>query len=210
MQRTTKSDQIDVLDSDLSDVEQPKVRVVELAKELRMHPNDLIQHCKSAGIVVKGSTSGSISWSEREKVLGYLQRLFEKSKTVPFWPKMSTAPFAKPNLQSSQAAAEYIYVLHNDAFPDLKKIGKTIRNPEERAAELSQASGVPHPFRVAFAVAVTDCTEAERRVHVALAAKRANNDREFFRITLDEVAQAIKTHCTGLIIEAITSTGPQP
>jgi hypothetical protein len=44
----------------------------------------------------------------------------------------------------------YIYLLINSAMEGFVKIGKTTKTPEERAKELSNATGVPTPFTVAF------------------------------------------------------------
>ena len=43
----------------------------------------------------------------------------------------------------------WVYVLTNPAMPGLVKIGLTSRNPQVRAAELTQATGVPAPFVIA-------------------------------------------------------------
>jgi len=40
---------------------------------------------------------------------------------------------------------EYVYVLVNKSMPDMVKIGMTIREVEERAKEISGATGVPTP-----------------------------------------------------------------
>ncbi len=42
----------------------------------------------------------------------------------------------------------YVYVLMNSSMRGLVKIGKTEREPEERAKELSASTGVPTPFMV--------------------------------------------------------------
>ena len=42
----------------------------------------------------------------------------------------------------------YIYVLINPSMEDVVKIGKTERDPKNRAAELSSVSGVPEKFIV--------------------------------------------------------------
>jgi hypothetical protein len=44
----------------------------------------------------------------------------------------------------------FIYILINPSMAGLVKIGKTTRDPEARAKELSQATGVPTPFYVAY------------------------------------------------------------
>ena len=55
----------------------------------------------------------------------------------------------------------YIYIMINPSYPNLVKIGKTSRSPEERAAELSQTSGVPTPFYVAYEELVKDYGRVE-------------------------------------------------
>ena len=41
----------------------------------------------------------------------------------------------------------YIYILSNPTFKELYKVGKTSRDPYERAEELSSATGIPTPFK---------------------------------------------------------------
>ena len=45
----------------------------------------------------------------------------------------------------------YVYVLVNPSMEGYVKIGKTKRKPEVRVQELSQATGVPTPFILAYA-----------------------------------------------------------
>lgn len=53
---------------------------------------------------------------------------------------------------------------------------------KERAAELLGASGVPLPYVVAWARAVSDCDYVEKAVHRMLDDKRVNGKRESFRV----------------------------
>ncbi len=86
-------------------------------------------------------------------------------------------------MQQSQSAG-WIYVLTNPSFNDLVKIGKTQRTPQERANELSKATGVPTPFRVFYTRFFEDCHQTEKDIHLYFATQRvANSDREFFRIS---------------------------
>ncbi len=87
----------------------------------------------------------------------------------------------------------YVYALINPSLPDLVKVGKTARSPEERAAELSAATGVPTPFIVGFSIHVSDCGGAERYAHQALASRgfRLSDNREFFRATLNDVVSVL-------------------
>ncbi|WP_298127162.1 GIY-YIG nuclease family protein [Brevundimonas sp.] len=74
-----------------------------------------------------------------------------------------------------------VYVLTNEAMPGLVKIGRTSgETVERRVAELSRATGVPLPFRVAVARRVHDAAKVERALHVAFGRQRVNPSREFF------------------------------
>ena len=65
----------------------------------------------------------------------------------------------------------YIYALINPSLKGLVKVGKTSRNPEARAIELSSATGVPTPFIVGYEILVDDCDAAESFVHELLSIK---------------------------------------
>ena len=80
----------------------------------------------------------------------------------------------------------YVYCLTNEAIPKLVKIGKTARDPQVRAAEISAATGVPTPFEVAWARKVPDMDKAEAALHAALSDYRLTRRREFFRCTAAE------------------------
>lgn len=94
----------------------------------------------------------------------------------------------------------YIYILSNDAFPGFLKIGRTNRNPLDRAKELS-TTGVPAPFVVEHFVFVSDAMAGERLIHNALEMRgqRYSTKREFFEMSvpeavnlLDELLQVVK------------------
>ncbi len=87
----------------------------------------------------------------------------------------------------------WVYVLTNPAMPGLVKIGLTSRDPQARAAELTQASGVPAPFALAWCRGVADCAAVEAAVHRMLADRRVSGRREFFRCTAKAARQVIET-----------------
>lgn len=88
-------------------------------------------------------------------------------------------------------ASGVIYILINPAFKDLLKIGKTTRTAEERAAEISNGTGVPSKFVVAYEDSVADCDLAERRIFKALEQYRYGNNREFFALKLKEAIPVV-------------------
>lgn len=82
---------------------------------------------------------------------------------------------------------EIVYVLRNEAMPNLIKIGKTQRKDlQERMSEL-YSTGVPFPFECLWAGEVKDCTKIENIIHNAFRHNRVNPKREFFNIEPDQV-----------------------
>jgi hypothetical protein len=94
-------------------------------------------------------------------------------------------------------APGWVYILTNPAMPKMVKIGLTTRTPKERAAELSSATGVPLPFVVAWARAVSDCDFVEKAVHRMLADKRVNKSRDSFRVDVKTACQVIEAAAGG-------------
>ena len=87
----------------------------------------------------------------------------------------------------------YVYVLMNPSMKGLVKIGKSTRNPQERANELSSTTGVPTPFLVVYEYYFESCTEAEKYVHTYLEEEgfRVSQNREFFEIPVKDAVDAI-------------------
>lgn len=88
----------------------------------------------------------------------------------------------------------YIYAMINPSIKGMIKVGKTKRDPEERARELSAHTGVPTAYMVAYAAEVGDCDRAERYVHSRLAENnfRVSNNREFFSAPLNDVIDIMR------------------
>lgn len=87
----------------------------------------------------------------------------------------------------------YVYVMINSSYEGLVKIGKTTKDPEERAKELSSATGVATPFIVAYKRMFNDCHVAEKTIHKILTNKgvRVSNSREFFRLPISDAIDTI-------------------
>jgi hypothetical protein len=85
----------------------------------------------------------------------------------------------------------FLYVLSNPHMPGLLKIGHTVRTPAERAAELSNATGVPGDYRVERSWLLDDAEAFERRVHTALAAYRVPGS-EHFRLPVADAIERIE------------------
>jgi len=87
----------------------------------------------------------------------------------------------------------YVYVLMNPSMENLVKIGKTKREPQERAKELSSTTGVPTPFVVVYDCYFKSCSEAEIFVHTYLENKgfRVSSNREFFEIPIKDAIDSV-------------------
>lgn len=89
--------------------------------------------------------------------------------------------------------AGFLYVLINASMPDVVKVGKTERDPESRAKELSGVTGVPTPFVVIYQESFDDCSAAEEYVLALLerSGYRVATNREFFSVPTRIAIQAL-------------------
>ena len=85
-----------------------------------------------------------------------------------------------------------IYILSNPAMPGLLKIGFT-KKPKvsDRADELSKLTAIPLPFKIEYELLVDNPKQYEHKLHKELKIHRVSQDREFFRVELDEAIIAI-------------------
>ncbi len=86
---------------------------------------------------------------------------------------------------------QWVYILSNPTTPGLLKIGYTKKQPEERAKQISAATGVALPYRVEWAYKCFNGETVEREVHHKLKNYRVNNSKEFFQINLEEAKEII-------------------
>lgn len=84
----------------------------------------------------------------------------------------------------------FIYVMTNQSVPDGVKIGMTTKHPAQRAREL-YTTGVPFPFKVAFAMWVESPSEVEKATHEHFSQYRMSDAREFFGVGVEEVAKFV-------------------
>ena len=86
----------------------------------------------------------------------------------------------------------WVYILSNPTQPGLYKIGYTKLNPEARAKQISNATGVALPYEVQWAFRCFNGEQLEIEVHHALKKYRVNNAREFFQVDIEEAKSTIE------------------
>lgn len=88
-----------------------------------------------------------------------------------------------------------IYVMWNELFPDLVKIGitkgSTSADVEKRRKELSHGENMPQPFEAKFAICVNNYEKIESIIHKGLAKLRHNPHREFFKLSVEEATSLL-------------------
>lgn len=88
--------------------------------------------------------------------------------------------------------AECVYVLTNEAMPGLVKIGMAVgQSVEDRMRNLFSTS-IALPFECYYAAEVGDARFVESSLHKAFAHVRVHPNREFFRISPEQVMAALR------------------
>lgn len=107
-------------------------------------------------------------------------------------------------LPELQPGSGYVYILINASLPkNYLKIGMTTRDPEIRAEELSNHSGVPGDYVVAYKKLINNCKLAEELVHrkleqSRLTSQRNDRQREFFILPLHKAISVIDGICQSM------------
>jgi hypothetical protein len=94
----------------------------------------------------------------------------------------------------------YVYVLSNEAYPGVYKIGSTYGLVEERAEELT-GTGHLHPFVPEFSIKIESAEYFEKTTHSLFNEYRVKQGREFFKMELKVIKTALKQ------IKTITNDG---
>ena len=109
------------------------------------------------------------------------------------WENVTYYTSRKKGIYSKKGEGDqWVYVLSNPTQPGLLKIGYTKLTPDERAKQISNATGVPLPYEVAWAYRCFNGELLEGEVHHALSKYRVNNQREFFQLDLEKAKSTIE------------------
>ena len=91
-------------------------------------------------------------------------------------------------------APEYVYVLVNKSVPNMVKIGMTTNTPDERARQISAATGVATPWIPVYSLQCYRSDLLEEEVHQHFREHRVSSNREMF---------AIDSHTAQRVIEEL-------
>lgn len=110
------------------------------------------------------------------------------------WDKVTYYTARKYNMYANRDGNydSWVYVLSNPTVPNMLKIGYTKNLPEDRAKQLSNATGVALPYKVEWAFHCYNGMSLEGEVHRYLEGSRVNDNREFFQVSLEEAKEAIE------------------
>ncbi|MDZ4746769.1 MAG: GIY-YIG nuclease family protein [bacterium] len=84
-----------------------------------------------------------------------------------------------------------VYILTNESMPGYVKIGYTTGDVQERLRQLDK-TGVPLPFEVYYAATVEDAYREEKWLHSIFDDRRVRANREFFKMSPEYAALALK------------------
>ena len=85
---------------------------------------------------------------------------------------------------------EIVYILINESMPGYVKVGRTL-HPEQRMRSLDTTS-VPLPFECFYACTVQNAHFVEKQLHDAFGDNRVRSNREWFEISPERVAAALR------------------
>jgi hypothetical protein len=89
-------------------------------------------------------------------------------------------------------APEYVYVLVNKSVPNMVKIGMTTSTPDERARQISAATGVATPWIPVYSFQCYRSDLLEAEIHHHLHQHRVTRNREMFAIDSHTAQQVIE------------------
>ncbi len=128
------------------------------------------------------------------------EKLMHNTMFLPLSPEKEKVKHL--DIPSGLRSQGWIYALKNPYMPGIFKIGMTVNEPEIRAAQISQGTGIPAPFEVHSAYFSDNPRGHEQEFHQYLSNCRINPGREFFRCTEEEIAEA--ADAIGLISRSAT------
>ena len=122
---------------------------------------------------------------------------------MPGWDLVNYYQDSPIDQDGNLVPTEYVYVLVNKSMPSMVKIGMTVREVEERAKEISGATGVPTPWVPVFSFKCFNSYKLEQELHAYLDAVRVSGNREMFYMHSKDAINIVKQIGTKYIISPL-------
>jgi hypothetical protein len=128
-------------------------------------------------------------------IIEHKEELLEQDPQQSVWTYMyGNRRESALKLHHSTTKGQYVYILTNEAYPEVCKIGKAV-SPISRVKQINGA-GIVSEWQLRWALPVSDDYALESIVHKHLEKVRMNSfqgsSREFFEISLEEAIQTIE------------------
>lgn len=94
----------------------------------------------------------------------------------------------------------WVYILTNESFPDLIKIGFSLKDPNLRAQELN-STGLPYPFKLAYEAFTFEPYQKEQAVHSKLKSHGYHENKEFFCCDVHYAIELLQDICGDELID---------
>lgn len=99
-------------------------------------------------------------------------------------------------MTANEEKEQYVYVMSNPSYPDdILKIGWTREHPSIRANDL-HTSGIPTPFIIEYVIITYEGSKLEKKIHDHLKNYRVNSNREFFKISKEQLTEILTKDLT--------------
>ena len=189
---------------------------ISQALEMELHDDLIIYHTSSTQSSLNNYSQFSL-WKDnfqeltkkyrkipRGKLLDFLsfdfviehkEELLDKEPSQLVWTYMyGNRRESALKLHHSTTKGQYVYILTNEAYPGICKIGKAV-SPISRVKQINGA-GIVSEWQLRWALPVSDGYALENIVHQNLEGVRMSSfqgsSREFFEISLEEAIQTIE------------------
>jgi hypothetical protein len=128
-------------------------------------------------------------------IIEHKEELIEQEPQQAIWTYMyGNRCESALKLHHSTTKGQYVYILTNEAYPGICKIGKAV-SPISRVKQINGA-GIVSEWKLRWALPVSDGYALEQIVHQNLETVRMNSfqgsSREFFEISFEEAIQTIE------------------
>ena len=138
-----------------------------------------------------------------DKILGFIDceyysdvigHIDDETKSIT-WIYLHAKDISRLSLYDlSQSKGKYVYILTNDAYPGICKIGKAV-NPSDRINQINGA-GTVSEWTLRYALPVIDDYKVENLVHRHLSTVRKDSDqghaREFFEVDFETAVRTLE------------------